>query len=208
MLGRTIYRYIQTYKSIPIYATTWIIRGDDEGILSMNGVIFSDIETDENITLKKNSARNIALSDVGAETYKWEISRGRRAFKKNKQEILMPLITLNGQMVLIAEDQNFKSNKLRPAYEFEIYAHQPLSKKNYYVDAITGSILFVENLIQHVDVQGTAETKFSGTQTITTDSTGPASYRLRETGRGNGIETYNMLEGTSYGNAVDFYRFR
>ncbi|MCD4680720.1 MAG: M4 family metallopeptidase, partial [Bacteroidales bacterium] len=29
-------------------------------------------------------------------------------------------------------------------------------------------------------------------------------YRLRETGRGNGIETYDMNEGTNYGNAVDF----
>lgn len=52
-------------------------------------------------------------------------------------------------------------------------------------------------------MQGTAVTKYSGTQTITTDSYN-GYYRLRESGRGNGIFTYNMQLGSNYYSAVDF----
>lgn len=40
------------------------------------------------------------------------------------------------------------------------------------------------------DVQGTAHTKYSGTQKIMTTQSG-SNYVLRETGRGNGINTFN-----------------
>lgn len=64
-------------------------------------------------------------------------------------------------------------------------------KKDYYIDANTGEIIDIINKIQNADVQGTAVTKYSGTQTITTDSYN-GYYRLRESDRGNGIFTYNM----------------
>ena len=59
------------------------------------------------------------------------------------------------------------------------------------------------NLIREGDVPGIAHTKYSGIQTITTDSTGSGSYRLRETAR-CGIETYDLNTGTDYLTAVDF----
>ena len=52
----------------------------------------------------------------------------------------------------------------------------------------TGDIIWEENLIHEADVVGTAITVYSGVQTITSDNAvGP--FRLRETGRGNGIRT-------------------
>ena len=53
------------------------------------------------------------------------------------------------------------------------------------------------------NASATALTKYKGTRTIMTDYTG-STYRLRETGRGLGIETYDMNNGTNYGSAVDF----
>jgi len=53
------------------------------------------------------------------------------------------------------------------------------------------------------NASASAATRYSGTKTITTDSYS-GSYRLRETGRGNGIQTYNMKKGTNYTSAVDF----
>ena len=67
-----------------------------------------------------------------------------------------------------------------------------------HVDANSGEILLEHNLICTVNAVGTAVTKFSGTVTMTSDNTGTNAYRLRETGRGNGINTYNMSNTTNY----------
>jgi Zn-dependent metalloprotease len=78
-----------------------------------------------------------------------------------------------------------------------------LSRKIVYVDATDGTILGFNDLIHEANVVGTATTGYSGTQSITADSYN-GSYRLRETGRGNGIQTFNLKQGTSYNRAVDF----
>ncbi|MBL4657465.1 MAG: M4 family metallopeptidase, partial [Flavobacteriales bacterium] len=67
----------------------------------------------------------------------------------------------------------------------------------------TGAILHENNRIHTADATGTAATAYSGSQTIITDDTG-SNFRLRETGRGSGIQTWDMNEGSNYGNAVDF----
>jgi Zn-dependent metalloprotease len=203
ILDRDLHRYIQSYKNIPIFASRWLVRSKDGNIISMNGSIFSQIEVDENIRIKKSSARQIALEHAGAEIYKWEIPAEEKLLKEIQSDPEATYYPI-GSLVLIAEQQHFKSNVLRFAYAFEIYAHEPMSKNTYYIDAIDGKILFIENGIHIDDVQGTAETKYSGTRNITTDSTGPGNYRLREKGRGKGIQTYNLRQGTNYGNAVDF----
>lgn len=94
--------------------------------------------------------------------------------------------------------------ELRLAYKLDIYAQYPLSRQIVFVDAANGKILGKRELIHTTNATGTAITAYSGTQTITTDFTG-STYRLRETGRGNGINTYDMrLAGTNYNAAVDF----
>ncbi|HEY4800379.1 MAG TPA: M4 family metallopeptidase, partial [Bacteroidia bacterium] len=70
-------------------------------------------------------------------------------------------------------------------------------------DALNGEILDEQNLICNMDVIGTAVTKYSSTVTMTSDNYGTGQYRLRETGRGNGIETYNLKNSSSYTN-TDF----
>ena len=71
------------------------------------------------------------------------------------------------------------------------------------MDANTGEIVWTVDRICHTDMLGTAATAFSGNRPITADSSG-GPFRLRETGRGNGIETYNLNTGTDYLTAVDF----
>ena len=59
------------------------------------------------------------------------------------------------------------------------------------------------SLLHDANAAGSAVTGYSGTQTITTDSYN-SSYRLREIGRGNGIQTFNLNKGTNYNTATDF----
>jgi Zn-dependent metalloprotease len=75
------------------------------------------------------------------------------------------------------------------------------------INNLETSLGFSENFIQNrnqsptSDVTSTANTFYSGTKTITTDSYN-GSYRLRETARP--IQTFNMKNGVNYANAVDF----
>jgi hypothetical protein len=103
-------------------------------------------------------------------------------------------ITINGD----------KKQKPVLCWKFDVYASQPNARYNVYVDANNGSIIFKENRICTITTNGTAVTKYSGTQTIKVDSLSATSYRLRENSRGSGVETYNMQKGTTYTSAVDF----
>ncbi|HNW98811.1 MAG TPA: M4 family metallopeptidase, partial [Bacteroidales bacterium] len=107
-----------------------------------------------------------------------------------------------GKSVYVEDKNNKGTYKL--TYRFDIYASKPMQRKYVFVDAQNGNVILDINRIHNTDVPGTAVTKYSGTQPIMTDSTAAGSYRLRETTRGNGIETYNMKTGTAYGSAVDF----
>ncbi|MEM7038893.1 MAG: M4 family metallopeptidase, partial [Bacteroidota bacterium] len=109
----------------------------------------------------------------------------------------------NGELAIAPESGDLSSENYRFSWKFNIYADDPLSRAEIFVDAKTGNIVWSREEIHHVDSTGSAVTMFSGTQTIITDYTG-TNFRLRESGRGNGINTYDMNEGTNYGAAVDF----
>src|SRR5690606_18641377 len=147
------------------------------------------------------SALTKALEFVGAETYKWEINSEESHLKfstENDEATYYPAADL----VYVSEDGKI-TNELKLAYKFNIYAHKPMSRQEVYVDALTGKILWTENKIHHVDEVGTAQTAYSGNQVMTCDNMGGGNYRLQETGRGNGIRTFNCNETTNYSN-TDF----
>jgi Zn-dependent metalloprotease len=91
-------------------------------------------------------------------------------------------------------------------YKVRIDAPNPVRMNNVFVDAFTGEIINTVSLIAHADVSGTAQTLYSGKQSITCDSYS-GQYRLRETGRK--IETYDATNATDfttqgYVNSADF----
>ena len=96
---------------------------------------------------------------------------------------------------------------MRLAYKFNIFAAEPESRADIFVDAKTGEIVGRHEGIQTIDTPGQAHTKYSGLQTITVDKVSSNSYRLRESGRASGgIATYNAQrakQASSYPN-IDF----
>ncbi len=203
-LGYKHYRFIQTFDGYDIIGTMYILHEWNNQIISSNGLAFDHVKSSGNTRLSKDNARQLAIESVGARVYMWQIEEEENHLKKitgNKQASWYP----EGRLVWINPDRDFKNPELRLAYEFDIYASEPVSRQRVYIDAETGQVLFTEPLIHTADSKGTAVTKYSGVQYIVTDSLAPDSFRLRETGRGNGIETYNMQTGSVYANAVDFY---
>ncbi|MFH0866223.1 MAG: M4 family metallopeptidase [Bacteroidota bacterium] len=201
-IGDLHYRYIQTYDNVQIQGTTLIVHTKNGKAYSFNGNLFPSVEISGNPGLTESEALASALSYINASKYKWEVPGEEKLLKnitKNNAATYFP----KGELFYAIDKSNtIPSYKL--SYRFDIYADAPLKRSYVFVDAQNGKILLDLNRIQTTDVPGTAVTKYSGNQTIISDSTGTASYRLRETSRGDGIETYNMQTGTNTGSAVDF----
>lgn len=204
-LGFVHYRYQQTFAGIPVEHAIYIMHVKGGSVNSENGKWIKDFPSGlkTSPSLSKTAALNAALKFVGAKQYKWQIP-GEEAFIKREQNDPTATFYPKGELVLYSGEEEVIPSSLRLAYKFDIYAHNPTSRQIVFVDAINGKILGKREMIHTTNAAGTAVTAYSGTQSITTDFTG-STYRLQETGRGNGIQTYNMkTAGTNYGAAVDF----
>ncbi len=198
-LGYDHYRYQQTYKNIPIREAIFLIHVRYGKIESFNGTIFSSPSVANSNVLQADEARNKAIASIPAETYMWQIPSNEKwiqDYKGKADATYYP--SAESQIIYNAKDRSF-----RYAYKFDIYASKPLSRQDVYVDAQTGKVLLALNTLFTANSHGTAVTKYSGNQPITTDSLSTTSYRLRETGRGLGIQTYNCQATTNYTN-TDF----
>ncbi len=207
-LGFIHYRYQQTYKGVPIQSNFFILHVRNNMIESMNGQLFSKLDAPSVATLSESQARVQALAYVGADTYKWQIPEEEALLKTMNKDINATYLPA-GELMMVPFDKNFKDPNYRLAYRFDVYAHHPMSRQYVFVDAINGKVILTidrihaENVETNANTNATAVTKYNATRNIVTDSYN-GSYRLRETTRGLGIETYDMNTGTNYGSAVDF----
>jgi hypothetical protein len=147
-------------------------------------------------------AKEIAINASGGKIFNWQVEEEEAMLKLWTEDSLATYDPIP-ELIYVPKDLDF-SNEFSLCYGVEINAIEPLIKKNIYVNAQTGELWATEDLIHVVEVKGSANTKYRGVRSIQTDSTSPTNFRLRESGRGNGIETYNMQKGTSYAAAVDF----
>ncbi len=202
-LGMFHYRFEQYYQNIKIESSMIIAHCNHNIVKSFNGDWFSSVKLSNGKSLTEAQALQFALNKVKAQTYKWENEQEEahmKAMLKDPSFTYKPI----GELVIVPViDSKQKTVVFLYAYKFNIYAEKPLYRANVYVDASTGQIIKEQNLICTSNVIGTANTRYSGSQTMTSDNYTTGGYRLRETGRGNGIETYNLNNTTSYTN-TDF----
>ncbi|TYZ14344.1 hypothetical protein FY528_01045 [Hymenobacter lutimineralis] len=154
------------------------------------------------------AARQRAEAAVGATRYMWQDAQAEqqlRTLTGTPRATYLPA----GELVLVEDFRRpVAARPLVLAWKFDIYAQQPLSRADVYVDARTGEIVLTNATIKHAT--GPAATRFSGTRTITTEQlSGPTRYRLAQPTRtrngvsGNGIHTYNSA-GTNTFATTDF----
>ena len=176
-------KYQISFKNIPIEGSVYSVHSINGKIHSANGeyILGNDISVTH--SLKEQEAFEKAIMHINAIKYMWEIGNSSRPI---------------GELTIMPVDSIYVL-----AYKFDIYATEPLSRQYVFVNANTGEIIKSLNRIHIIDSEGTAKTMYNGVVAITTDSYN-GSYRLRESGRGNGIETYNLNHGSSYATATDF----
>lgn len=202
-LGMTHQRFQQYYKGVAVEGNVAIVHSQNSRVISVNGMLTTGLKLQVTPALSPSQAINIAISSVNAQKYMWESPENENFIKNLRGN---PNATYYPQAIPVIIDKNFsgQAQACILAYKVNVYAEKPLIKQDIYVNALSGEIYHKINMIQTGDVPGTAVTKYSGNQQITADSVSPGVYRLRETGRGNGIFTYNMQTSTNYASAVDF----
>lgn len=201
-LGQVHYRAQQYFGGIPLENGVVVLHTKEGRILSFNGELIPESLIKGSVSIGPEAARKMAMAAVPADLYYWE-DESQNHLLREQTGVADTSWFPEGTLVYCPQGLDYR-NPHRLAYRFEVMALEPLAGKKVYVDAGTGEILATEDLILHTDVKGTGVTAYSGTRVMTTDSTTPGNYRLREKSRGKGIETFNMQKGTSYGAAVDF----
>lgn len=201
-LGFTHYRYQQTYKGYPVLGGVLIAHCQSGRLHSFNGEFFK-LTSASHLLMDETTCLKTALDSTQAESYLWQHEEEEADIKQIKED---PKATWfpKGELMYVPLDLNFDNTQFFLTYKFNIHAHTPRTAENVYVSVANAQIIARENMLHTTDVPGTAYTKYSGQKNITTDSTAPFNYRLRESSRGNGIYTLNLKRGTNYGAAVDF----
>ncbi len=202
-LGFTHYRYQETFNGVNVLGGVIIAHCSANRLHSFNGEFFLIPNTNQTSELPEASCLKIALDSTNATSYLWEIEEEEAEIKIIKED---PKATWfpKGELIYVPQNLNFNETNFYLTYKFNVHAHAPRTAENIYISAQTGKLIARENMLHTTDVPGKAYTKYSGLKNITTDSTAPFNYRLREASRGNGIYTLNMKKGTNYGAAVDF----
>lgn len=206
-LGFENHKFQQTVNGIPVEYGMINMLVKKGKVVSQNGVWFKNIPAtvEKRAGISEANALNSALAYVGATSYKWQNAE-EEAFLKNDTKDANATFYPKGKLVYYNDPADVNAKKLTLAYKFDVYASEPVSRQEVYVDAKTGKVLGTNALILETNAPGTAVTAYSGNQAIVADQVSATSYRLRETGRNGGtaIETYNLKQGTNYSRATDF----
>lgn len=194
-LGFTRQIYQQQYKGIKIEDGLFGVNGRNGKVEYISGEykkvknITTTPEISEEVALKK------ALDYINASKYRWQIPFEEAEIKRYKKDSTATFYPKG--VLLICKDALKTDSIYRLAYKFDIFAIAPLSHKIYYIDAITGDLLDVRDLIFDANTSATGTTLYRGPVPIITDSYS-GSYRLYETRSANNveIETYNANNQT------------
>jgi Zn-dependent metalloprotease/PKD repeat protein len=166
-IGMQHARYQQQYKQLDVEGQVYIFHGQEGRIVSANGHFVPGITLSVEPSITYDQVPKLAAAGM----------KDPIPFEHvTNTDVQLVVLPFDGRTVL--------------AYKCTIFSRQPLINRLVYVDAQNGTVVHEVSLLCKTDVPGTAHTHFSGEQPIVADQSGNG-FLLRESGRGDGIETYD-----------------
>lgn len=203
-LGFAHHRYRQHHRGIPVDGGEWLIHEQNGFVQTMNGKLVRSLQPGNvQADLTAEAAIQRALIHLPAGRYMWE-DAGAEKMLQHVQNDRNATFYPKPELVLATAAASRSPETFRLAWRFIVYAQQPQSRKLVYVDAANGQVFDEMEMLCSQNTPGTAQTKYSGERVIVTDSMETGHFRLVETTRGFGIETYNAKKSTSVSTATDF----
>jgi PKD repeat protein len=187
-LGYTHQKLQQYFLGVKVENGIYIVHFFNHELKSANGEFYKISNLQIQPSFDKNTAFKKAKAVLVSEKYIWENS-----VEKEKE------FADRTELVILRTDQTYKLS-----YKTDIYSLKPLFREYLFIDAQTGEKIKSVNRIHNNNSNGTAVTRYHGTQSMKTDSLASNSFRLRETFHGTGINTLDLNNSTSYISAVDF----
>ncbi|WP_394759363.1 M4 family metallopeptidase [Flavobacterium sp.] len=214
--GFTHEKFQLFHQGIKVEFSTYTLHSKNGKLASMSGEFYNINNVNTAPSLSAEAAFNKAVSYIGAKNYLWEnqTDAANLGYQKPQGElVLLPVTPEYGQ--------KRTADNLRLAYKFDIFATNPMSRGDLYIDANTGEKLFYNAIIKHLGdyshgkshgfsekisksnqsniaiVAANAATRYSGTQSIQTLLSG-SSYILSDNTRGNGVQTFNSSRTATY----------
>lgn len=191
-LGFIHYRYYQSYNGVPVEKSMFVVHTKNGFLRGANGTVVTDFNDNalakSSASISPQKAVAIAIAHVNAKEYAWQDESMQDRIKtqfKNPKATFYP----EAELVYYNPEPTLKARELKLCYKVDVYALQPLSRADYFIDARTGKVIGKNDKIFFSDVTGTANTAYSGTQTIHSDKTGANAYRLRDYTKGDGVIT-------------------
>ena len=182
----------QYYNNIKVEFGTVTLHSINGMVASISSEFYKIVDLSTEPTISNIQAFNKAVSHTGAKTYLWEEEDESNEIGYSKPE---------GELLIVPVFEG-RTAVMKLAYKFDIYATDPIYRADVYIDAQTGAFILENKKIHHNDIPASGASLYNGNVSFTADDTsGP--YRLRQTADGNGIETYDMNNGSSYSNASD-----
>ncbi len=185
--GKQHQRYQMSYDNIPLkglHLTTHELK-DATRIISPKYVPSKSTLDQKSPTYSQAEAKVLARTFVPAEKY------GMMGYPEDAHEE-------TANLIYFPENLDWEKNNWRLAYEVDIYTQEPHGVKRVTIDAQSGELLFIENRLCSYhgssSAEGTAVTRYHGTQTIETTLEGN-EYVLWDQTRGDGIRTLNVNTG-------------
>lgn len=191
--------YRLTYKDIPLEDAEIKVHIKDGIVLSITGAMYDSIQINTTPSVSESDAKMQAIKYVEANEYNGE-SKGpdNNYYSLGTQQLVS---ISRGELVICS--QTLSDGKMVPklAYKFKIHSTRPHYGGYIYIDAATGSFIVEKPLF--LPVLGTAATRYSGVQQISTTFNN-TNYILHDMSRGNGIFTYNLQHNVDTTQRVDF----
>ncbi len=200
-------KFQQYYNGIKVEYGTMIIHSTDGNVSSINGELYNPSGLNLTTKITSKEAFERAVNHVKAQSFLWDDAQAAESmqYKKPEGELIIFPILNNGQAILTL------------AYKFDIYATNPVSRGDVYIDAQSGDFLYNEPIIKHYNkigdsgnkyvpqnknaksdsdsfsstffASGSADTRYSGTRTILTRAEGNGTFTLNDDTRN--VHTYN-----------------
>lgn len=135
--GLTHQRLQQYYKGIKVEFGTVITHSRNGVVESVNGELYNPNGLNLKTTLTTEQGLQAAANFIGAQRFMWDDQESAAAMNYQKPQ---------GELVIFPF---VNSGDIRLAYKYDVYATQPLSRDEVFVDAHTGEILFRNPIIKH-----------------------------------------------------------
>ncbi|MBS1489394.1 MAG: M4 family metallopeptidase [Bacteroidetes bacterium] len=177
------------FKGLKVEGSEYLVHSKSDNIETINGSFAQIKANNTSPQIDSIQALSNSLKVINANKYSWQTSK----------DLYYPKV----ELLFASKDDNINYVL---CWKFAISAIDPILSENVYVDAQTGKVIKRISLICNVNSAGTAATRYSGTQAITTDSYNGA-FRLREVLNNVNINTFNFQHSNDYTNtstAIDF----